>query len=96
MRSESEDVSFTDVNLVISRRLASAFGWDPQMVDAVTDAIVFELAKVYGGRSHYIGKRNGLMRQRMREDFNGRNIHELSRKYGVSCATVRRTVAKRS
>ena len=88
-----EQKTFANVNEVIARRLAS-FGWDEQMVGSVTDAICFAIAQEYGGRAWYVPKRNGEVKKRIREEFTGRNIQELSRRYGYSASTVRRLVAK--
>lgn len=91
----SEGRPFSEVNQVVASKLAIAFEWDQQMVDAVTDAVCFAIAAEYGGRPHYIPKRNGALRERIRREFNGRNIQSLSRKYSVSCSTVRRIVSKK-
>ena len=57
------------------------------------------LVKHYGGNSIYISQPKSLIRTNRNEmicnDYNGKNIKELTRKYGLSVSTIRNILKTR-
>jgi Mor family transcriptional regulator len=79
----------------VAQRLQRSYGWDEERATQAAEIVVNQLRKDFGGKRHYLPGKNGQFRERIRAEFNGRNIVELSRIYGVSARTVRRYVAKK-
>jgi Mor family transcriptional regulator len=61
-----------------------------QVAETAMDAI----RKDYGGGRVYIPALNGDARKKIVAEFNGRNIAELSARYGLSAQTIRNYVRK--
>lgn len=74
----------------IAGRLERAYGWDRERALQVAELAADAVRRKFGGQRYYIARSNGDFRARIRAEFNGRNITELSRVYGVSCRTIRR------
>jgi len=75
---------------VVADRLERSLGWDPEGSLQVAEIAIDELRRTYGGKRHYMPAQNGVFRERIIKEFNGRNIVELTRIYGVSASTIRR------
>lgn len=80
--------------MAIAARLSSSYGWDDERATQTAEVVMDVLRKDFGGSRIYIPSRNGEAKERVRNEFNGRNIVELSRKYGVSAQTVRNYLKK--
>ncbi len=83
-------ISDADINELPEpqRALAEAVGIDALM----------KFADNFGGERLYIPKSDSILRnmrdKRIREEFNGYNIRELSRKYDLSTVQIRNIVRK--
>lgn len=83
---------WVDVVASIGSRFERCYGWDQERAKQVAEVAADQLRKDFGGAKHYIPSGSALFMGRIKREFNGRNITELSKKYGVSCRTVRRYV----
>lgn len=77
----------------------SATGLDQSSAIAASVAAVENLRLVVGGDNVYFPKRTTLREKRARDhairaEFNGRNLHDICRKYRVSRRTVYRACQK--
>lgn len=81
-----------DAQELIARRFSGAYGWDMERSQQAAEIAAEALRKSFGGKKYYIPGGNSHHRERVREEFNGRNFAHLSQKYGLSIATIRRYV----
>jgi Mor family transcriptional regulator len=86
--------AWDDMIRITAARLQIAYGWDEERALQCADLVADTLRQQYGGSRHYLPARNGDFKRRIVAEFNGRNITELSRIYGVSAKTIRRYVAR--
>lgn len=85
-------ISWKDAVDSITQRFASANGWEEERARQAAEIAVDAMRREYGGARHYLPARNGEIKKRIIDEFNGRNITELCRVHGVSARTVRRYV----
>ncbi|MEG2195774.1 MAG: Mor transcription activator family protein [Terrisporobacter sp.] len=68
------------------------------MVDIIGDKNFLEICKVYGGEILYIPVYKNVIRgdrnREMVKIYNGRNISDLSKKYGISKQQVKRLLER--
>jgi len=80
---------------IISRRLETSCGWSREKSMQVAEIAADAIRREYGGGRHYIPGKNNFFRDRVRAEFNGRNMAELSKLYGISCMTIRRYLRRK-
>ena len=80
---------------VISARLQRSFGWESERALQVAEIAVDAMCSEFGGRQLYVPRGRSAHKDAVRRDFNGRNIAELSARYGLSCMTIRRYLRKK-
>ena len=83
---------FTDV---LMREMRMPVG----VAETLADALVLGAAKLgHGGTSYHLHTLDYLTREdvaaRVRAEFNGRNVHELCRRYGKSRRTIYRILRR--
>lgn len=80
---------------LLAGRFERAYGWDAERAVQVAETAADQMRKDFGGSRHYLPTGNGMFRDSIRKEFDGRNIAILARKYGVSCRTVMRYVVEK-
>jgi Mor family transcriptional regulator len=80
---------------LLGKRLQNSYGWDRERSMQVAEIMADEVFRHWGGQAQYIPKRLPNIEARVAADFNGRNITELSRRYGISARTIRRYLMKK-
>ena len=88
------DFSFKSLGEKITMRLSNSLGWDRERSSQVAEIVEDVIRSEHGGARHYIPKETQRVKALVRAEFNGRNVTELSVKYGRSCSTIRRYVKK--
>lgn len=93
MRMQSE-FNWDAARRMIAEKFMRSYGWERDRAYEAALLATDELRAEYGGMRHYIPKKNGEARRHILAEFNGRNIPELSQKYGVSIRQIYRYVGR--
>ena len=86
----TETFSWLTFERKISERISRRNGWNDDRARNVAELVADAMREEYGGKRHYIPSSDPGLKKKIRAEFNGRNIAELSSKYGKSCMTIRR------
>lgn len=89
---DAQEISWRHARDRVAGRFQNSLGWDEERAMQCAEMAMDAIKDTFGGRQVYIPMRNGDARQKVRAEFNGRNIAELSRKYGVCTRTIRNYV----
>lgn len=77
---------------ILEENFRNRLGWSRDIAEKAASVAADVLRAEYGGAQHYIPARADR-RAEIYGEFNGKNVAQLSRKYGVSTRTVARIVA---
>lgn len=86
----SERFKWEDAEKCIAEQFIRSHGWDEERAKQTAEIAAAAIRREYGGSRHYLPAKNGTFKAKVREEFNGRNIAEMSKRFGISCRTIRR------